>query len=60
MFGAIITDHMLEIDYDLNNGGWQAPKIIPNEGFKLDPANATLHYAIECFEGCKAYRSVDD
>lgn len=25
----------------------------------LDPANATLHYSIECFEGGKAYRTQD-
>ena len=24
------------------------------------PANATLHYAIECFEGAKAYKTVDE
>ena len=59
-FGAIQTDYMLEVDFDLHNGGWQKPVIKPNEGFKLDPSNATLHYAIECFEGAKAYRTVDD
>ena len=26
----------------------------------IDPSNATLHYSIECFEGAKAYRTVDD
>ena len=26
----------------------------------LEPSNATIHYAIECFEGSKAYRTVDD
>ena len=25
LFGGITTDHMLEIDYDLKNGGWQKP-----------------------------------
>lgn len=33
LFGALTTDHMLEVDYDLNNGGWQAPKIVPNAPF---------------------------
>ena len=33
--------------------------IKPNEPFKLDPANATLHYSIECFEGTKAYKTPD-
>jgi len=26
----------------------------------LDPANATLHYSIECFEGAKAYVHAKD
>ncbi len=50
---------MLEIDYDVENGGWQKPMIKPNEPFELDPANATLHYSIECFEGMKAYITQD-
>lgn len=58
-FGGISTDHMLEIDFDLKNGGWQTPKIVANKDFELDPANATLHYSIECFEGTKAFRTVD-
>lgn len=33
--------------------------IRPNEPFKLDPSNATLHYSIECFEGLKAYITQD-
>lgn len=59
VFGALATDYMFEVDWDINNGGWQKPKIKPNEPFELDPANATLHYSIECFEGLKAYRSED-
>lgn len=59
VFGGLTTDYILEIDYDMQNGGWQAPVIRPNEPFHLDPANATLHYAIECFEGCKAYITTD-
>lgn len=50
---------MMEVDFDLHNGGWQAPKIKPNEPFMINPANATLHYSIECFEGAKAYKTVD-
>lgn len=46
---------MLEINYDLENGGWQVPQIKPVAPFELDPANATLHYSIECFEGAKAF-----
>lgn len=58
-FGALQTDYMLEIDYDYSNGGWQSPKIVPNKPFELHPANATLHYSMECFEGAKAYRTDD-
>ena len=50
---------MLEIDYDYHNGGWQKPVIRPNEPFDLMPENATLNYSIECFEGAKAYKTVD-
>ena len=45
-FGGVTTDHMLEIDYDKFNGGWQKPKIVPNEPFDIDPSNASVHYAI--------------
>lgn len=51
---------MLEIDYDVHNGGWKNPIIRANEPFELDPANATLHYSIECFEGLKAYITHDN
>ena len=51
---------MLDIDYDVHNGGWQNPIIRPNEPFSLDPTNATLHYSIECFEGLKAYITEGD
>lgn len=51
---------MLHCDYDKDNGGWQAPRITALEDFELDPANATLHYSIECFEGAKAYNHAED
>jgi branched-chain amino acid aminotransferase len=51
---------MLEIDYDRKNGGWQKPIIKSVEPFELDPANATLHYSIECFEGAKAFVKKED
>ena len=59
-FGGLSTDYMLEIDYDVHNGGWQRPVIRANEPFELDPSNATLHYSIECFEGLKAYITHDE
>lgn len=54
-----MTDYMFEADYDAENGGWQKPVIRPNEPFQIDPANATLHYSIECFEGLKGYVTHD-
>jgi branched-chain amino acid aminotransferase len=33
--------------------------IVPNEPFQLMPENATLNYSIECFEGAKAYKTID-
>ena len=50
---------MLDIDYKSENGGWQRPIIRPNEPLMLEPANATLHYCVECFEGLKAYVTHD-
>jgi len=56
-FGATMTDHMLEIDWTAEKG-WAAPRIVPYQPLKLDPAASALHYGLECFEGMKAY--VDD
>mmetsp|Transcript_20393 Transcript_20393/g.17711 ORF Transcript_20393/g.17711 Transcript_20393/m.17711 type:complete len:408 (-) Transcript_20393:871-2094(-) len=57
-FGVATTDHIMLADYDQQNG-WEDPKIIPYAPFQIDPCNATLHYAIECFEGMKAFYGVD-
>lgn len=54
IFGKLTTDHMLEIDWDQETG-WGKPIISPYRAFQMDPANSTLHYALECFEGLKAY-----
>lgn len=56
-FGATFSDHMLEIDWTITKG-WGAPKISPYHKLELDPACSVYHYALECFEGMKAY--VDD
>ncbi|XP_065169337.1 branched-chain-amino-acid aminotransferase, cytosolic [Atheta coriaria] len=58
-FGQVFTDHMLKIFYHKKLGGWQIPEIIPFENISLHPAAKVLHYAIELFEGLKAYRGVD-
>ncbi|MBU1607685.1 MAG: branched-chain amino acid aminotransferase [Alphaproteobacteria bacterium] len=58
-FGKLFTDHMIEIDYDADKGGWFAARIGPRQPITLDPAAAVLHYAQEIFEGMKAYRHED-
>lgn len=56
-FGVHHTDHMLEIDYFANT--WHDPLISKYHSFSIDPFNATLHYAIQLFEGMKAFKTED-
>lgn len=58
-FGQLMSDHMLSIDWDYING-WHSPEIIPYQSLSLDPAASVLHYALECFEGMKAYIDKDN
>ncbi|XP_030381301.1 branched-chain-amino-acid aminotransferase, cytosolic [Scaptodrosophila lebanonensis] len=58
-FGKLFTDHMLKIYYHKSLGGWQKPEITPLENLVMHPAAKVLHYAVELFEGMKAYRGVD-
>uniref|UniRef100_A0A8D8QPN8 Branched-chain-amino-acid aminotransferase n=2 Tax=Cacopsylla melanoneura TaxID=428564 RepID=A0A8D8QPN8_9HEMI len=58
-FGTVFTDHMLQIEFNEQVGGWQAPSISPLKYLTLHPAAKVLHYAVELFEGMKAYRGVD-
>lgn len=44
------------MDYDLKIG-WHKPQISPYHKLQIDPTNSALHYAIQLFEGMKAYRS---
>jgi branched-chain amino acid aminotransferase len=46
---------MLEVEWDMEQG-WGAPRIIPFQNISMHPASTCLHYAIECFEGMKAYK----
>lgn len=50
---------MLKVDYHESAGGWQQPIICPLEYLSLHPAAKVLHYAVELFEGMKAYRGRD-
>ncbi|MCD7796147.1 MAG: branched-chain amino acid aminotransferase [Clostridiales bacterium] len=55
-FGQIFTDHMFIMDYDAREG-WHDARIVPYQPLVLDPSALVFHYAQECFEGLKAYRT---
>lgn len=50
---------MLKIFYHETLGGWQEPEITPLENLVMHPGSKVLHYAVQLFEGFKAYRGVD-
>ncbi|XP_059538378.1 branched-chain-amino-acid aminotransferase, cytosolic isoform X2 [Myotis daubentonii] len=59
VFGTVFTDHMLTIEWS-SEFGWEKPHIKPFQNLSLHPASSALHYAVELFEGMKAFRDVDN
>ncbi|NWZ88557.1 BCAT2 protein, partial [Poecile atricapillus] len=59
VFGKVFTDHMLMVEWSRDRG-WGRPKIRPFQELRLHPASSALHYAVELFEGLKAFRGDDD
>jgi len=59
VFGTTFTDHMLNIEWD-EKSGWNHPEIVPFTDLKINPAASSLHYGLQCFEGMKAYRSLQE
>ncbi|MGR8008068.1 branched-chain amino acid aminotransferase [Streptomyces hypolithicus] len=57
-FGRHFTDHMVTIRWT-DGRGWHDAQLVPYAPLSMDPANMTLHYAQEIFEGLKAYRRPD-
>ncbi|MEW2555811.1 branched-chain amino acid aminotransferase [Streptomyces zhihengii] len=57
-FGRHFTDHMVTIKWT-EGRGWHDAELVPYAPLSIDPANMTLHYAQEIFEGLKAYRRPD-
>jgi len=57
-FGDYFTDHMFEMDY-LGDQGWHNARIIPYGPISMEPSAMVLHYAVEIFEGMKAYYCQD-
>lgn len=47
---------MITVDYHVKTG-WSAPVLGPFEDLKLSPFSSCLHYAVQCFDGLKAYRN---
>ncbi|RYG46201.1 hypothetical protein EON67_09815, partial [archaeon] len=45
-FGAVTSDHMLEVDWTAKDG-WAAPVISPYHPLAIDPAASVLHYGLE-------------
>lgn len=52
------TDHMVVIHWTQEEG-WAVPEIKPYGPLEIDPSASGLHYAIQCFEGLKTYKSLD-
>ena len=46
---------MVTIYHD-ESKGWSIPQLTPFKHLSVHPFNATLHYALSCFEGMKAYK----
>ncbi len=56
-FGKYTSDHMFVMDYA--NGQWGNFRIIPYQGFVLDPQSKALQYCQCIFEGMKATMGAD-
>ncbi|XP_069346392.1 branched-chain-amino-acid aminotransferase, cytosolic isoform X6 [Eulemur rufifrons] len=50
---------MLTVEWS-SECGWEKPHIKPFQNLSLHPGSSTLHYAVELFEGLKAFRGVDN
>lgn len=55
-FGVHFTDHMLVMDYNLDQG-WHNMQITPYGSIEVDPSMMVLHYGQAVFEGMKAFRA---
>jgi len=58
-FGITLSDHMFTAEWNLGTG-WEIPRIVPYQDLKISPAASSLHYGLQCFEGMKAYKSLQD
>ncbi|KAH9067019.1 branched-chain amino acid aminotransferase II [Lactarius deliciosus] len=58
VFGEVMTDHMLYMDFTPERG-WSPPQIKPYGPLSLDPACSCFQYCPSVFEGMKAYLGPD-
>jgi len=49
---------MFLMDWD-EGEGWHDARVVPYGPLEIDPASTVLHYALEIFEGLKAYRTAE-
>lgn len=47
---------MITVDYE-QSVGWSDPVLGPFESLSLHPFSSCLHYAVQCYEGTKAYKN---
>ncbi|XP_058414628.1 branched-chain-amino-acid aminotransferase, cytosolic isoform X5 [Diceros bicornis minor] len=59
VFGTVFTDHMLTVEWS-SEFGWEKPHIKPFQNLSVHPGLSAFHYAVELFEGLKAFRGVDN
>jgi len=59
VFGTTLSDHMLTVEWNAGSG-WSPPSIGPRQDLKISPAASCLHYGLQCFEGMKAYKDLND
>lgn len=44
VFGTVLTDHMLEVEWKKDQKSWSAPRIVPYHDLQISPAASCLHY----------------
>lgn len=59
VFATVFMDHMLTVEWS-SEFEWEKPHIKPPQNLSLHPCLSVLHYAVELFEGMKAFQGVDN
>lgn len=59
VFGRTFSNHVFEMDYVAEEGGWVNPSIKTFGEISISPAALVFHYGQAIFEGLKAYKQDD-